>query len=156
MLRSLQQFFEIRISPLRIGGRGDDDAEHRLRLATAALFVEMMRADFRVTEEERRNLGVVVRETLGIDADETHELLALAEQEVDTAVEVFQFTRLIDEAFTPEQKTLLIERLWRVAYADADVDRLEEHLLRKIANLLHVSHREYIAAKQRARPAGSS
>ena len=149
MLRGLQQFFETHISPLR--GRGEADGERRLQLATAALFVEMMRADFEVTPEERRNLQDMVRETLGLDAPETQDLLAAAEQEVDSAVELFQFTRLIDESFTPEQKALLVERLWRVAYADDHLDRLEEHLVRKIATLLHVSHRDYIAAKQAAR-----
>jgi uncharacterized tellurite resistance protein B-like protein len=151
VLRSLQQFFETRIAPLRFGSRDEAGTEHQLRLATAALFVEMMRADFKVTDEERRNLEAVVRETLGLDGDETRELLALAEEEAASAVELFQFTRLIDEAFSPEQKAMLVERLWRIAYADAHLDRLEEHLVRKIANLLHVSHRDYIAAKVAAR-----
>ncbi len=70
---------------------------------------------------------------------------------MDSSVELFQFTRLIDDAFTPEQKVQVVERLWRIAYADEQVDRLEEHLVRKIANLLHVSHRDYIAAKLAAR-----
>jgi uncharacterized tellurite resistance protein B-like protein len=152
VLQRLQQFFETRISPLRPGGRGAAEAEHRLRLATAALFIEMMRADFEVTEDERRKLETAVRDTLELGADEARELLALAEQEVEAAVELFQFTRLIDESFSPEQKAALVERLWRIAYADAHVDRLEEHLVRKIANLLHVSHRDYIAAKRAARP----
>jgi uncharacterized tellurite resistance protein B-like protein len=150
VLRGLQHFFETHVAPLR-GGRSEADAEHRLRLATAALFLEIVRADFEVTEEERRHLRTMVRETLGLDEEETRDLLAAAEQEVDHAVELFQFTRLIDQSFTPEQKALLVERLWRIAYADAYVDRLEEHLLRKIANLLHVPHRDYIAAKLAAR-----
>ena len=156
VLRSLQQFFERRIAPIAAGGRADAETEHRLRLATAALFVETMRVDFQITDEERRSLEPVVRETLGLDVDETRELLALAEQEVNAAVELFQFTRLIDQAFAPEQKTLLVERLWRVAFADAHVDRLEEHLVRKIANLLHVSHRDFIEAKRRARSGGDA
>ena len=106
-----------------------------------------MRADFEVTEEERRKLEALVRETLELDESETRELLAAAEREVECSVELFQFTRLIDEAFTREQKAKVVERLWRIAYADENVDRLEEHLVRKIANLLHVSHRDYIAAK---------
>ena len=149
MLRSLQHFFEERISLLR--GRGEDEVERRLGLATAALFIEMMRADFEVTEEERHKLEDLVRETLGLDESETRELLAAAEREVESSVELFQFTRLIDEAFTPEQKVKVVERLWRIAYADENVDRLEEHLVRKIANLLHVSHRDYIAAKLAAK-----
>jgi uncharacterized tellurite resistance protein B-like protein len=151
VLRGLQQFFEKRIAPLATGSRAEADAEHRIRLATAALFLEIMRADFQVTPEERRDLEAVVSETLGLDGEETRELLALAEAEVDASVELFQFTRLIDESFSPEQKAQLVERLWRLAASDAHVDRLEEHLVRKIANLLHVSHRDYIAAKRAAR-----
>ena len=150
MLRSLHQFFEERISPL-LGARGEADAEQRVRLATAALFIEMMRADFEVTAEERRKLEDLVRETLALDENEARELLATAEREVESSVELFQFTRLIDEAFTPEQKAKVVERLWRIAYADDNVDRLEEHLVRKIANLLHVPHRDYIAAKLAAK-----
>jgi uncharacterized tellurite resistance protein B-like protein len=151
VLRGLQSFFEERISPRLAGGRVEAEAEHRLRLATAALFIETMRADFEVTDQERHKLEALVRETLELDDDETRDLLAAAEREVDAAVELFQFTRLIDEAFTPEQKAQVVERLWRIAYADEQVDRLEEHLVRKIANLLHVSHRDYIAAKRAAR-----
>jgi uncharacterized tellurite resistance protein B-like protein len=151
MLRGLQSFFEQRISPLLGAARGQAEVEQRLRLATAALFVEMMRADFEVTEDERHHLEKLVSETLQLDDADTRELLAAAEREVDDAVELFQFTRLIDEAFSPEQKAQVVERLWRIAWADEHVDRLEEHLVRKIANLLHVSHRDYIAAKLAAR-----
>ena len=151
MLKGIQQFFEKRIAPLGASARADAEAEHRIRLATAALFGEIMRADFQVTPEERRDLEAVVRDTFELDAAETRELLGLAEAEVDASVELFQFTRLIDESFTPAQKAQLVERLWRLALADAHVDRLEEHLVRKIANLLHVSHRDYIAAKRAAR-----
>ena len=149
MLRSLQRFFEERISLLR--GRDEDEVERRLGLATAALFIEMMRVDFEVTADERAKLELLLRETLALDENETRELVAEAEREVESSVELFQFTRLIDEAFTPEQKAKVVERLWRIAYADENVDRLEEHLVRKIANLLHVSHRDYIAAKLAAK-----
>jgi uncharacterized tellurite resistance protein B-like protein len=110
-----------------------------------------MRADFEVTADERRQIEGLVRDTLELENEETRELLALAEQEVEESVELFQFTRLIDEAFSAEQKAQLIERLWRVALADSHLDRLEEHLVRKIANLLHVPHRDFISAKRAAR-----
>ena len=120
-------------------------------LATAALFVEMMRADFEVTDEERRKLETLVSETLELDDDETRELLAAAEREVDTAVELFQFTRLIDEAFTPEQKAQVVERLWRIAYADGPLDQYEDHYVRKIGHLLYVTNTDILVARNRAR-----
>ena len=71
VLRGLQSFFEERISPLLGGARAEAEVEHRLRLATAALFVEMMRADFEVTADERHQLEELVSETLELDPGET-------------------------------------------------------------------------------------
>lgn len=149
MLKALQDFFERRLSqPESATG---NQAGHRLRLATAALFVEMTRADFHVSEPERETLQRELQQALDLEGDETRELLELAEAEAADSVELFQFTRLVDRSFGPREKTGLVERLWRLALADHRVDPHEEHLLRKIANLLHVSHRDFIAAKQRAR-----
>ena len=150
MLKSLQSFFDRHLSATT----AEEPPERRLRLATAALFVEMVRSDFEVTSAERESLEREVREALELDSTETREILALAEKEAAESIELFQFTRLIDRAYPPEQKALLVERLWRLAYADEQIDKHEEHMVRKVAGLLHVSHREFIAAKQRARDGG--
>ena len=148
MLQSLQRFFDG-----HVGGEGTDvdDPEAQLRLATAALFVEMTRADFESSPIELKTVLVSLRATLGIDAESAEELLQLAEVQTSEAVELFQFTRLVDRSFSATQKAEIIEKLWQVALADSRLDRHEEHLVRKIANLLHVPHREFIAAKKRAR-----
>ncbi len=150
MLRSLQQFFNRSVS-VEKGPAGDSDT--RLRLATAALFVEMTRADFEVSHVEDEAVLRSIETTLGIAADQARELLRLAKDESSDSVELFQFTRLVDREFTPEQKAEVIQRLWEVAMADSHIDKHEEHLVRKIANLLHVPHAEFIAAKKRARGA---
>jgi uncharacterized tellurite resistance protein B-like protein len=140
------------------GGQGSGSlaADERLRLATAALFVEMTRADFEVTEQERAGLEREVAQALSLSAEQTREIIELAEQEASAAIELFQFTRLIDTGFEPAEKIDLVERLWRLALADSRLDKHEEHLVRKVANLLHVPHREFIAAKLRARTAVES
>lgn len=148
MLRSLQQFFNRSVS-VEKGEVGD--SESRLRVATAALFVEMTRADFEVSRVEDEAVLRSIETTLGVAADQAGELLRLAKDESSDSVELFQFTRLVDREFTPEQKAEVIQRLWEVAMADSHIDKHEEHLVRKIANLLHVPHREFIAAKKRAR-----
>jgi uncharacterized tellurite resistance protein B-like protein len=69
------------------------------------------------------------------------------------ATDYYQFTSLINQRFTQAQKERVLESMWRVAYADAAIDAHEQHLMRKIAALLHVSDSAYIAAKLRARDA---
>ncbi len=153
MLKSLQDFFERHISFPR--DAEDELTEQPIQLATAALFIEMTRADFEVTEEELKSIENEVRATFGLDQDQSHELLELAKSETSESVELFQFTRLIDREFTPNEKCDLVERLWRIALADDHIDRYEEHLVRKIANLLHVPHRDFIEAKKRAKSASA-
>ena len=74
----------------------------------------------------------------------------LAEAERTASTDYFQFTSLINGAYSPEQKIRLIELLWRIAYANESLHRYEEHLVRKVADLLHVPHSAFIAAKHRA------
>ena len=148
MLKSLQAFFERSIST---GSEAPEDSEHQLRIATAALFIEMTRADFETLDLETKAVLSSLQRALEIDEKTAQEVMTLATAEADEAVELFQFTRLIDSSFSLPQKIDLVERLWAVALADDHIDEREEYLVRKVANLLHVSHREFIAAKKRAK-----
>lgn len=146
MLRSIRQFFDSRIQ--LIGGAGQAaDPEHALRLATAALLVEMTRADHDVNEKERGAVSDAVQRVFNLAPEETQELVRLAEQEADGATSLFQFTSLIDKHFSMEQKKRVVEMLWRVAFADAHKDKYEEYLVRKVADLLHVSDVDFIRAR---------
>ena len=130
--------------------RSDAQGEHALRLAAAALLVEIMRMDEAIVDAERRLAEHIVRDCFDLSADESGELLRLAEQEVQEATDYHQFTSLLNERLDYEQKTRLVEQMWRVAFADGALDKYEEHLVRKLAELLYVSHADFIAAKHRA------
>lgn len=149
VLQAIRDFFRQRIAgEAAAPGPG---GEHALRLAAAALLFEVVRADGEVKPEERTVMQAAVQSTFDLGADETRELIALAETESRTAVSLFEFTRVVDEAFSAEQKKRVVELLWLVAFADAEKDAHEEHLVRKIAGLLHVPHPDFIDAKIRAR-----
>ncbi len=149
VIRSIQQFFESRI--LRVAEEDSSDAIRRAqRLATAALLIEVSRADLEVKDEERAMVAESVARIFDLSPDETAELIRLAEEEVRSAVSLYQFTRLIDKDFSMDRKKQIVELLWRVAFADDEKDRYEEHLIRRIADLLHVPHDDFIQAKLRA------
>jgi len=148
MLKAVRQFFENHILA-ETQSQDGATCEHGLRLATAALLIEMSRADFKVSEREREAVVQAVRRVFGLDPSQTRELVALAEKEADRATSLYQFTAHINDSFTPAQKAHVVELLWEVAYADGRLDKYEEHLVRKIADLIHVPHREFIQAKHR-------
>lgn len=128
---------------------GDEpgDPEHQLRLAAAALLIETARADARQDGVEEETLTATLREGLGLSTEEVAELVRLANEEVDAATSLYQFTRLINDHFDPPRKRTLILDMWKVAVADGDVDRYEEHLIRRVAELIYVPHEDYIRAK---------
>lgn len=148
MIRAIQQFFESRIRAQAEGGDAAARA-HALQLATAALLIEMVRADFHIEPEERRAALRTIQGAFQLGADETEELIRLAEQEADEAVSLYQFTNLIDRHFPQERKVQVVEMLWRIAYADGVKDMHEEHLVRKVADLLHVPHRDFIRTRHK-------
>jgi len=136
----------------RLGvGAGEESPrrEQARNLAVAALLVEVLRADYDVSGPERRQVLDSIRGILGLDSGQCETLLELAEQRVDEAHDLHQFTSEVNRAFSADEKVGLVEQLWRVAQADATVHKYEEHLIRRISDLLHVSHRQFIAAKLR-------
>ena len=144
MIGTIREFFSVRIV-------SEERREPSLSLATAALLIEVSRADFDVSEEERAAIQGQVRKSFGLGAEETREIVALAEEEVSRAVSLYEFTRLVDKTFTPEQKRHIIGLLWDVALSDELLSMREEHLIRKIATLLHVPHEAFIEEKIAAR-----
>jgi uncharacterized tellurite resistance protein B-like protein len=148
MLRSFQRFFDEFLTP----GAADEQAdarEHRLQLATAALLMEMGRADFEVRATERDHVVSLLAREFKLSPREAKELAALGEEEGSEAVSLFEFTRTLDETLSTADKVRMIEMLWQVAYADGALHKYEEYLMRKLADLLHLSHRQLIQAKHR-------
>ncbi len=145
MIKALKSLFE----PAR--RETEETLQHRLRLAAAALLVETARADFSQNAVELAKLEQLLASSLKLRADEVQSLVATARENVEDATSLYDFTRVINEHCTPEQKLQLIGAMWTVAYADGDADKYEEHLIRNVADLLYVPHSNYIQCKLAAR-----
>jgi uncharacterized tellurite resistance protein B-like protein len=149
MLDSIRRYFQERVAaPER---RDPEDRDHALRLAAAALLFEVVRADAEVKPEEQTVMRTAIQSAFGLADAEARELMQLAEEESRGATSLYEFTRLIDEGFSAEQKKRLVEMLWMVSFADTEKHADEEYVVRKIAGLLHVPHPDFIDAKIRAR-----
>lgn len=151
MLLAIREFFERMCRPAADQG----DASHALRLATAALLVEVMRADHAFDPREREALLTLLQQHQQLAPEEVETLLELAEQAQREATSLFQFTDLIRDHYSYPQRVALIEAMWRIALADNRLDRYEEHLIRKVAELLYVSHRDFIGAKLHVQQRGA-
>ena len=147
MLAALRNFFDQHIA--NRAEESEATAERRAQIAAAALLIEVARSDQSFSDEERQAVLESVQRKFNLGTSEARELLRLAETESREAHDIFQFTSKIDASFTPERKTQLIEELWRAAYSDGKLHEYEEHLIRRVCDLLHISHSGFIAAKLR-------
>lgn len=135
MLEGLKRFFFSSMAPQDT----DEDAgvqARELRLAACALLLELAHADHEFTDDERQHVENAVRRHWGLDEAQASELLTLAEAERARATDLWQFTRLIRENYSPGQKMVLAEVMWGVVYSDGELSSREEYLLRKISPLL--------------------
>ena len=138
----------------RLLGAADPDEglsdERALHLASAILLFEVARADHRLDRAELQRLQQVLREYWDLDRESLDELLAVAERESDNVASLDRQLDLLNDSLSPQRKYQLMYGLWRVACADGEIDPYEEHLVRRLADLLYVPHREFIRAKHEA------
>lgn len=146
MLQRIHDFFREQLLP----GTTDRDPAHALQLATTALLFELARADDRVDAREREAMQAVVGRCFSLDSAATEELLQLAESSSQQATCLHEFTRLINQHYQPQDKCRIVEMLWQLAFSDGNLDRYEEHYIRRVADLLYVPHRDFIIAKHAA------
>ena len=123
------------------------DPEHALQLAAAVLLIEISRSDAHVSSTEEAVILRAIKATFELTEEEADSVIATANRETDEAVSFYEFTRVINDQFSAEQKSELVKMLWEVAVADGHIDDYEDHYIRKIADLIYVPHSEFIRTK---------
>ena len=149
MLKSLSDFFEG-----VFGTNGEESStsrEHGIQLATALLLIEVARADYAEDLTEDQAIFGLLRDFFALGDDELTLLVEEARAESDHSASLQSFTRQLHEVLTLEEKHHVVEMLWRVAFADSHLDKHEDHLVRKVAGLLYISHSDLIRIRNQVR-----
>ena len=145
MINKIKEFFNKKTE------EAEDNSHSVLNIATAALLIEVMTIDGNMDQEEMDSVKINLSKILELSDDEIQELIDLSQEEVSDATSLYQFTKEINANFELQQKLDLMTALWQVALADDYLDKYEESILRKIADLIHLRHSEYIECKSKAR-----
>ena len=142
MLKSIQNIFRHR------NQEASDSSEiYQRELAYASLLVEVIKSDDKFDDRERAKLFDVLSEKLEIRDDELQNFAELAKQKSDESTSLYEFTREINDKYEYDEKVKLIEDLWRIAYSDGQLDKYEDYVIRKIADLIYVTHSDFIKSK---------
>lgn len=149
MLSTFKSFFENNL--LKSPTQDPEKLSEQLNLACAALLIEVMNSDHQLDDREAAEFLDVLKVSLGVSDEAISELADLAEKQAKKATSLYEFTRLINDHYDYSQKIVLIENMWRIAFSDETLDRYEDHLIRKVSELIYVSHSDFIKSKLKVR-----
>ena len=150
MLKTIKNFFEDKLLPTSTEAQNTVGG---IEYATAALLIELARSDFAEDELERQLIFTMLRDTFGLGDKDLEELVSMAEEASADANDLFQFTSLVNQHYTSDEKIRLLENFWKVAYADGRLDKYETQFIRKVAGLINLPPSEFAKTKLRIRAA---
>ena len=142
MISKIQQWLE---SSLNIDQ--SDDAEHTIQIAAAVLLLEVSYADFDISKDEQDTIIQELVNQFSLSRQVAKSILQNSIESRDEYTSAHTFIRLLNEELDQEAKLNLLAGLWRVAFADRNLDKYEEQRIRKIADWLYLSHADFIRVK---------
>lgn len=148
MFSTIKAFFDDKLA-----AEENDEASRvaQTDLASAALLIEVINSDHELDDREHDEFLNVLQKSLNISDEDIEDLVKLAKEEAAQATSLYEFTRLINDNFEYEKKCELIENMWRIAFSDSKLDKYEEHLIRRVSELIYVKHSDFIRTKLKAR-----
>ena len=120
---------------------------HDIRIATCALLLEMAHIDDEFSGSEQENIILILKRDYQLSDEYSTELIQATEEELKGSIDVWQFTNLINQNYSTQEKNQIIEMVWKIAYADGRLDKHEDYLVHKLAKLLRLTHKQLIDAK---------
>ena len=138
-----------------LNSRGQIDTgpgrEEKTRIAASVILLEAAHADHECTDDELDHVVETLSSDFDLSRKHVEDLLELAHRKRSQAVDLFEFTNHINNEFSHEEKKAVLESAWRIIYIDGQLEKHEDHFVRKLTHLLRLSHKEMIEAKFKAR-----
>jgi len=124
---------------------------HDIRVATCALLLEMSNIDDEFSALERKSIISILKRNFDLSDEHATTLLEASNKELKGSIDIWQFTNLINQNYSIEEKIRVVEIVWNVVYADGKLDKHEDYLVHKLANLLRLTHKQLIDAKMKVK-----
>jgi uncharacterized tellurite resistance protein B-like protein len=118
-----------------------------VRIATCALLLEMAKIDGKFSELERKSIVEVLENSYQLSAERATAFMEAADEQLEKSIDLWHFAKRINVNYSTEEKIKIIEMVWQIIYTDGILDKHEDYLAHKLANLLRLSHEQLIEAK---------
>jgi uncharacterized tellurite resistance protein B-like protein len=124
----------------------------KILIATCVLMLEIAKSDDEFAPAEMKTIHRILETELEIPKEDIEEILKIAERDREDSVDIFEYTNLINRHFSKAEKLQMVERFWKIIFADDSFDQFEDYMVHKLTDLLRLSHEELISAKLKVKP----
>jgi uncharacterized tellurite resistance protein B-like protein len=138
-------------TPESLSDSQPQDEWERIQIATCIILLEVAKSDDEFSSIEKTTVAALLKKKFELSPDAVEEMIEIANQKRDESIDLWQFTNLINNNYTKEDKIRIVEAVWKVIYADKKLDRYEDHFVHKLAKLLQLKHHELIEAKMKVK-----
>jgi uncharacterized tellurite resistance protein B-like protein len=142
------------VSDVKPESGSPEKIKKKIVIATCVLLLEIAKADDEFSIEEKKVINSLLEKDFSLSGEEIEDIIKLAEEDRRESIDLWEYTHLINENFSQSEKIMLIEKVWEVIYADGTLDKFENYMVHKLADLLRLSHEDLISAKLKIKPAG--
>jgi uncharacterized tellurite resistance protein B-like protein len=126
-----------------------DEKFDRVQIATCVILLEVAKYDFEFSSIEKETTKAILKHEFSISEEAIEDLMKIAEEKREESVDLWEFTNIINQQFSSEDKIKMMESAWKIIYADEKLDKYEDHYVHVLAGLLRLRHNELIEAKLR-------
>lgn len=148
MFESLTKFIA------EIGGAEKETAsfdETETRLAAAALLVHVVVSDSEFNVAERERLRDVLSYRFSMEPADAETLIEAATRADNEAVDLYQFTSVLNRLLDDEGRRRIVEMMFEVAYADGALSEFEDNVVWRASELLHIPARDRVTIRKQMR-----
>lgn len=128
----------------------DKKDDESVLVATCALFLEIANIDGEFSESERDNILNILTKSHGLQKSHAEQIMIESAAELKRSIDSWKFAKMVNNSFSKEDKIRIVEQMWKLVMADGHLDQHEVYLTNKLAGLLHIDHKDFVAAKLKA------
>jgi uncharacterized tellurite resistance protein B-like protein len=152
MLKSLRNF----IASFAGNGRPRTFENRNCRLATAALLTRVATVDSDMSQARREKLRVLLQSHFELGDPAVAQLIRDATEAAGSAVDLYHFTRQLNDVLDNESRQCVVKMMWQVVYVDGRANDFESNIIWRIADLLGVSSRQRVELRQLVAAGGTT
>ncbi len=129
----------------------EQDESERVQMATCVILLEVAKSDDEFSSIEKATIEAIFKKDFDISDEAAAEMMEIAKKKREESVDLWEFTHIINENYSKEEKKKIVEAAWKVIYADEKLHRYEDHFVHKLSKLLRLRHSDLIEAKLKAK-----